>query len=244
MNSNRKRAIVIGVLFIAAALFSILGLVSYGPVLNNPAYITQGPTSENQIVLGALFELITAATVAGTAIAFFPILKKREESIALGYVGFRLLEAVLIIIGLVSILTLLTLRQAYEGGAALAVPSLQTADELLRSIHDWAFIIGPNFMLGIGTLLYSYLLYQTRLVARPIAVMGLVGAVSVYTAALLEMFGVIEQVSVWGAALSMPVAIYEMTLAVYLILKGFRSPAIASRTTAAETNKLAAADLK
>ena len=91
MNSIRKSAITIGVLFIAAAVFSILGLVSYGPILNNPEYITNGPTSENQIVLGAIFEMITAITVAGTAIAFFPILRKHNETIALGYVGGRFL---------------------------------------------------------------------------------------------------------------------------------------------------------
>jgi hypothetical protein len=244
MNSNRKRAIIIGVLFIAAAIFSILGLVSYSPILNNPEYITEGPTSEKQIVLGALFELMTAATVAGTAIAFFPILKKRNESMALGYVGFRLLEAVLIVVGLVSILTLLTLRQEFASGAALDVPSLQTADRLLRSIHAWALILGPNFMLGINTLLYSFLLYQTKLVPRTIAVIGLVGAVSVFTAAFLEMFGVIEQISTWGAVLAIPVATYEMTLAVYLIVKGFKPSATVFESAKTETNQLVAAHLK
>jgi hypothetical protein len=227
MNSIRKSAIVIGVLFIAAAVFSILGLVSYGPILNNPEYMTKGPTSENQIVLGAIFEMITAVTVAGTAIAFFPILRKHNETIALGYVGGRLLEAVLIIIGLVSILTLLTLRQEFASGVALTASSLQTADRLLRSTHAWSFILGPNFMLGINTLLYSSVLYRTRLIPRALATLGLVGAVSVFVAALLELFGVIDQVSAWGAVLSLPVGVYEMALAVYLIAKGFKLSAIA-----------------
>jgi hypothetical protein len=225
MNSNRKRAIVIGLLFIAAAVFSILGLASYGPILNNPDYMIAGPTSENQLVLGAIFELLTAAAVAGTAITFFPILRKRNESAALGYAGFRLLEAVLIIMGLVSLLALLSLRQAYVSGALVDGPSLQTADELLRSVHAWAFIIGPNFMLGINTLLYSYLLYRMRIVPRAIAVLGLVGAVSIFVAALLEMFGIIAQTSVQGIMLALPVATYEMTLAIYLIVKGFKSSA-------------------
>lgn len=237
MNSNRKRAIVIGVLFIAAAVFSILGLASYSPILNNPDYMIAGPTSENQLVLGAIFELLTAAAVAGTAITFFPILRKRNESAALGYVGFRLLEAVLIITGLVSLLALLSLRQAYVSGTLADVPSLQTADQLLRSVHAWAFIIGLNFMLGINTLLYSYLLYRMKIVPRAIAVLGLVGAVTVFVAALLEMFGVIAQTSVQGIILALPVATYEMTLAIYLIVKGFRSSATIFASVRTESNE-------
>ncbi len=244
MDSNRKSAIVIGVLFLAAAVFSILGLVSYSPILNNPEYLTNGPTSENQIVLGAIFEMITAVTVAGTAIAFFPILRKRNETIALGYVGGRLLEAVLIIVGLVSILTLLALRQGFAGGAAMDASSLQTADIMLRSTHSWAFILGPNFMLGINTLLYSYLLYQTKLIPRPLAVLGFVGAASVFTAALLELFGVILQVSTWGAVLALPVGLYEISLAIYLIVKGFKSTAFTSESVKMETNELTAAYVK
>lgn len=241
MNSNRKRAIVIGVLFIAAAVFSVLGLVSYGPILSNPDYMITGPTSENQIVLGGLFELLTAAAVAGIAITFFPVLRKRNESAALGYVGFRLLEAVLIIMGLVSLLALLNLRQAFVSGNLVDVPSLQTADELLRSVHAWAFILGPNFMLGINTLLYSYLLYRMKIVPRAIAVLGLVGAVTVFVAAILEMFGVITQTSVQGVMLAIPVATYEMTLAVYLIVKGFKLSEFASEPTKTESNELVAA---
>jgi hypothetical protein len=236
MNSIRKSAIIIGVLFIAAAVFSILGLVSYSPILNNPEYMTVGPTSENQIVLGAIFEMITAVTVAGTAIAFFPILRKRNETIALGYAGGRLLEAVLIIIGLVSILTLLALRQEFASGAVLDASSLQTADKLLRSTHGWTFILGPNFMLGINTLLYSSVLYRTRLIPRALATLGLVGVVSVFVAAWLELFGVIDQVSAWGAVMALPVGVYEITLAVYLIVKGFKLSAITIGSTKVSVN--------
>jgi hypothetical protein len=230
MNSNRKRAIVIGVLFIAATVFSILGLTSYGPILNNADYITTGPTSANQIVLGAVFELFAVTAIAGTTIAFFPILRKRNESAALGYVGFRLLEAVGIVIGLVSLLALLALRQSYADGTVVDLPSLQTADALLRSVHSWAFIIGPNFIFAINTLLYSYLLYQMRIVPRPIASLGLVGAGMIFIAALLELFGVIAQISAPAAILALPVAVYEMLLAAYLIVKGFKSsPSVFTR---------------
>ncbi len=113
MNAIRRSSIIIGILFILAEVFSILGHVLYGPILNNPDYMIYGPTSENQIVLGAIFEMLAAISVAGTAIAFFPILRERNERKALGYIGGSLLEAFLIIIGLVSILTLLTLRREF-----------------------------------------------------------------------------------------------------------------------------------
>lgn len=238
MNANRKSSITIGILFIAATVFSILGLVSYGPILNNLDYIANGPTSQNQVVMGALYELIAAVSMAGTAIAFFPVLKKRDESRALGYVAFRLLEAILVVIGLVSLLSLLTLRLEYASRAALDLASLQVADRLLRAVHTWSFMLGPNFIFAINTLLYTSLLYQTKLVPRPIAVLGLFGAISIFIAAILEMFGVILQISTWGAVLSFPVAVYEMVLAVYLIVKGFRPSAFASESAYSETGEL------
>ena len=100
---------------------------------------------------------------------------------------------------------------------------------------------GPNFMLGINTLLYSSLLFATRLVPRPLATLGMVGAVSVFTAAILEMFGVIEQVSLWGGLLALPVALFEMSLAVYLLVKGFKSTATIFQESKTGSASLAAA---
>ena len=142
----------------------------------------------------------------------------------------RLFEAVIIVIGLVSLLSLLTLSREFASGASLDASSLQVSSTLFRAIHTWTFIIGVNFMLGINTLMCSYLLYQTKLVHRFIAFMGLTGATLVFIAALLEMFGVILQISVWAAILALPIFAYEMTLAVWLIVKGFNLPATASES--------------
>lgn len=122
MDSSRMSAMIIGVLFIVATV-SAIGAVLYDPIFKNPYYLIKGPTRRNQITLGALFELTSAAAVVGTSIAFFPFLKKANESIALGYVGFRLFEAVIIFIGLVSLLSLLTLHQEFASGAALDTSS-------------------------------------------------------------------------------------------------------------------------
>lgn len=224
MKATRTRARIVGILFIGAAVFSILGLYLEGPALNNPEYIVQGPTSEFQIVLGAYFEAVAVATMVGTGIAFFPLFREYNQSLALGYAGFRILEGALVLVGALSVLTILGLRQAYTGGAALDAPTLQTAGHLLRSLHDWTFILGPNFMLGINTSMAAYVLYRTKLVPRTIAMLGLVGAVLISIAAILTLFGVIGQFSTFGALLALPIFAYEMSLAVWLILKGFNEP--------------------
>lgn len=238
MKATRTRARIVGGLFIGAAVFSILGLYLEGPALNNPDYILQGPTSKFQIALGVYLELIAVATMVGTGIAFFPLFREYNESLALGYAGFRLFEAVLVVIGAVSVLTLLGLRQAYESGAGLDGPTLETAGYLLRSLHDWVFMLGPNFMLGINTSMAAYVLYRTRLVPRKIATLGLVGAVCISIAAVLNLFGLIGQFSVYGAVLALPIFSYEMSLAVWLIWKGFNESA--SMQTPGTTNAPAA----
>jgi len=231
MNSDRRNAIVIGVLFIVAAVASIIGFLLYGPILNNPDYVLKGPTSENQIALGAFFELVTAAAVAGTSITLFQYLRRRSETKAVSYLAFRLLEAFLIVLGAVSMLSILTLRQQFAAGMALDAAALQVFARALIAVHDWTFILGPNFMLGINTLIYSSVLYQTKLIPRPLATLGVIAAICVFTAGVLELFGIIAQVSAWGAVLSLPVATFEIGFAVYLIARGFRPAALAELAT-------------
>lgn len=232
MHSERTRAVILGVLFIVADVAAVIGLVLYGPILNNPDYLTQGPTSAGQIAGGALAELILAAAAVGTSITFFPLLKKRDETVALGYVTFRLFEAVLIVLGAISLLAMVTLRQAIADGTGMEAAAIQGIGTALVAIHDWTFILGPHFMFGINTMLYTSLLYQTRLVPRPLATLGLVGATSVLVSAVLVMFGIIQQLSVAGGVLSLPVAAFELSLAVYLIIKGFRASSMVLKPAA------------
>lgn len=224
MKLHRGRAAIIGALFIAAAVFSILGYVLGGTTVTDPAYVLDGPTNENRVVAGAYLELLAAVTVAGTGVAFFPVLRKFDDSFAIGYAGGRVIEAVLILVGTISVLTLLSLRQAVAGGAALDGPALETASHVLRSVHELALILGPNFMLGFNTALVAYVVYRTRIVPQPIAILGLIGAVLISGAAGLEVFGIIEQFSTTGALLALPVFAWEMSLAVWLIVKGFTVP--------------------
>jgi len=228
MIGNRKAAIIVGVLFILAAVTSIIGLLLYDPILKGPDYLIQGSEHANQVILGALMELMLVVSAVGTATTMFPFLRKYNETVALWHVCFRFLEAVVITVGIISVLSLLTLSREFVAAGAPDAASFQASGTLLKAVHDWTFLLGPNFLLGINTIMYSYIFYKSRLVPRFIPILGMTGSALVFIAALLEMFGVIEQVSVWGAVLALPVAANEMILAVWLIAKGFNESALAS----------------
>ncbi|WP_233711195.1 DUF4386 domain-containing protein [Lederbergia citrisecunda] len=228
MNSNKKAAKIVGVLFILAAIAAIIGLTLYDPILNGPDYLIKGSEHANQVILGALMELILVVSVVGTATTMFPILRKYNETIALWHVCFRFLEAVIITVGVISVLSLLTLSREFVTAGAPDSTSFQASGILLKAVHDWTFLLGPLFMLGINTMMYSYLFYKSKLVPRFISILGMIGATCVFICALLVMFGVIQQISVWGGILALPVAANEMILAVWLIVKGFNGSAIDS----------------
>jgi len=227
MKSNKKAAKIVGVLFILAAVSAVAGVILYDPILNGSDYLVNGSKHANQVILGALMELILVVSAIGTATTMFPILRKYNETIALWHVCFRFLEAIVITVGVISVLSLLTLSREYVAGGAPDVASFQTSGTVLKAIHEWTFMLGPNFMLGINTMMYSYIFYKTKLVPRFIPIIGMTGAALVFVCALLVMFGVIEQVSVWGGVLALPVAANEMILAVWLIVKGFNPTALA-----------------
>lgn len=226
MVSITKTPKVTGTLFILAAVSSVLGLLCYGPILNHANYLTNGSEHAGQIILGALMELILVASAVGTAVTMYPFLKKYNESIALGHVCFRLLEAVVITVGIVGMLSLVTLSRQYVSAGTPDPASYEAAGTLFLAVHDWTFMLGPNFLLGINTMLYSYIFYKSGLVPRFIPILGMTGAVLVFSASLFEMFGVFSQLSVWGGLLSLPVAANEMILAVWLIVKGFNKAAL------------------
>lgn len=228
MNSNRKAARITGVLFILAAVSAVIGLKLYDPLLNNPDYLMDGPKYNSQIALGALMELILVVSAVGTATTMFPLLRKYNETIALWHVCFRFLEAIIITVGVISVLSLLTLSHEFAAAGTQDAAAFQPSGILLKAIHDWTFMLGPLFMLGINTIMYSYIFYRTRLVPRPLATLGITGAICVFICALLVMFGVIEQISFWGGILAVPVAANEMILAVWLLTKGFNETAIAA----------------
>lgn len=225
---NKRADKLVGVLFILAAVSAVAGVILYDPILNGSDYLINGSKHANRVIWGALMELILVVSVVGTATTMFPILRRYNETIALCHVCFRFLEAIVIMIGVISVLSLLTLSQEFVAAGAPDVATFQTSGTILKAIHEWTFMLGPNFMLGINTLMYSYIFYKTKLVPKFIPILGMTGAALVFICALLVMFDIIEQVSVWGGLLALPVAANEMILAVWLIMKGFNSSALAS----------------
>jgi hypothetical protein len=226
---DKTNAFVTGVFYLTAAVTSIVALKLYEPILNNPHYLIQSHEYTQQIILGAFLELVTVGTVAGTAIMLYPYLRKFNESMGLGYLCFRMLEAILILVGVISVLSLLTLSQTYTNAVAPDVAAYQTNGLILKSIHDWTFMLGPNFMLGINTFLYSLVFYYSKLVPRKLSLLGLAGAVLIFIAALLEMSGIILQISAWGVLFALPVFAFEMILAIWLITKGFNPDALSEK---------------
>ena len=231
MNSNRKTAIIVGVLFITATVTALLSFGFIGPILDDPDYLINVSANKNQMLIGVLFELILAGAVVGIAVFMFPILKKHNEALALGYVGARIFEGLIIIVGSISYLSLLTLSQEYVVGAPDA-SHFQALGTLLLAVHDWSFLLGGGaFVFCVTALILNYLLYQSKLVPRFISVWGLIGAILMLVSGLLSMFDLSPSptaTSTISIFLFLPIAVNEMFLAVWLIVKGFNPSAIAS----------------
>lgn len=225
---DRTNATITGIFYLAATVTSMVALKLYEPILYHPNYLIHGTENKNQIILGAFLELGTVGTVTGTAVMLYPYLRKFNENLGLGYLCFRMLEAILILVGIVSVLSLLTLGLTFTNAVAPDVAAYQTNGSVLKAIHDWTFLLGPNFMLGINTFLYSLIFYRSQLIPGRLSLLGLAGAVFIFTAALLEMFGIIIQISVWGLLFALPIFAYELILAIWLIFKGFNPEVLAS----------------
>lgn len=224
-NSNQKNEIITGVFFIAATVAAIIGLKLYDPVLKNTEFLLIAGNSSTQIALGAFFEAVLACSAMGTGIMLYPFLKRYSESWALGYTLFRLLEVVFILIGVLSMLSITKISQDYINIPEQNINFIQASGNTLRTVYSWAFIMGPHFMLGINTFIYSSVFYKSKLVPGKLAVLGITGALLIFIAALLELFGVLPHFSSKIVMMALPIAVYEMILAMWLIMKGFNKEA-------------------
>lgn len=238
MSSHRKIALVTGVFFLFTIIPApIAAFILYGPVLNNPDYIV-GAGADTNVLLGAFLEVIIAIAIIGTAVTLFPIVKRVNEGFALGYVAARVVESTIIVVGIISLLSVVTLRQELAGAAGAEAASLVTVGKSLVAIHDWTFLLGPGLMPGVNGILLGYLMYTSRLVPRPLALLGLVVAGPLlFASGIAVLFGVIEAGSVWQGIASIPVAAFEVTLGIWLIVKGFNpSAAILSEPDKTDLN--------
>jgi hypothetical protein len=218
--SPRNIAMVTGVLFIITFGASIPGLILYGPLLHNPDYIISTGHDFN-IFSGAFLELITAIAGIGTAVTLFPILRRQNEGFAIGYIAARTVESAIIVVGIISLLSIVTLRQTYAAMVGTDTPSLLIIGRMLVAIHDWTFLLGPGLMPGINGFLLGYLMYKSALVPRPLTLLGLLGGPLLFASAIATLFGLYPQISLFGAIVTLPIFFWELLLGIRLIAKGF-----------------------
>ena len=211
-----------GVLFIVATVSSVIGGLLIESIIDAPDDLVNVSANENQVIIGVLLELTWAASAVGITVLMFPILKKHNESLALGYVGARIFEGFIAAVGAISALLLIALSQEFVNAVAPDATYFQTSGALLLAARDWAWWIGPMLVFALSALIFNYLLYQSKLIPRWLSVWGLIGATLLLAEGLLGMFGL--TISTFLAA---PIAVQEMVLAVWLIGKGFNSSAIA-----------------
>jgi len=236
MNRNRKIAIIAGVLFIIATVASVLGTLFSKPILDATDYLIKISANENRIAIGALFKFIAAAASAGIAISLYPILKKYNQGLALGAVGFRLIEGMLGIVGVICLLLLTTLSQEFVKAGAPDSSYFQTSGVLIVAGRDWMGNVAGLLAFGLGALMYYYIFFQTKLVPRWLSGWGLIGIILIIVVSMLVMFRVIGPMSTTQIVLAVPIGLQEMVLAVWLIVKGFNPSVIASLS--AKTEKL------
>ncbi len=237
MNSNKKTARIAGALLIIATVASILSLPFLEPI-NASNYLVSVSANGNQVTIGALLAFIAAAASASIAISLYPILRKYNEGLALGAVGFRLIEGVFYIVGVMCLLLLLTLSQEFVKAGAPDTSYFQTLGVLLLAGYHWVGNVGSLLAFCLGALMYYYIFYQTRLVPRWLSGWGLVGATLCMVAGMLVMFRLIGPMSTFQVVLALPIAVQEMVLAVWLIVKGFNSSAIASGSAKTELTEI------
>jgi Domain of unknown function (DUF4386) len=216
---------VVGVLFLFTHITSIPPFfVLYPPVLDNPNYIV-GAGADTRVSLGAFLELVLIIANIGTAVVLFPILRRVNEILALGYVTARVVECAFIAVGLLSLLTVVTLRQ--EAAGADAAPLVAVGQSLV-ALHGWTFVLAPGFVVGVGNgLILGYLMYRSGLVPRGMAILGLIGGPLIIASGAAVVLGVIEAGSVWQNIAATPEALWELSLGIWLIVKGFNSSAVA-----------------
>ena len=217
MSSLRKTSLVAGVFYLLTFV-SIPTLWLYSSV-RGPDYIL-GSGPDGLVILGTILEMIVALAGIGTAVTLYPVLKRQNEGFAMGFVGSRVLEAATIYVGIVSLLSVVTLRHAGAGAGALATGQALTAQ------YYWTFLFGQSFIPAVNAILLGTLLYRSRLVPRALPVLGFIGATLLVTAWTGTVTGLLGQLSPASALFALPIALWEFSLGIYLIVKGFKTSPI------------------
>ena len=232
MDPSRKTALVAGVFYLMT-MVSIPTLALYGPVKSKDFIISSG--ADTGALWGCFLEVVVPLAGIGTAITLFPVVKRQNEGMALGFVAARTLEAAMIFTGVASLLSLVTLRQDLGTATGADAASLITIGASHVATYHWAFTLGGSLMPGINAILLGTLMYRSGLVPRVLPVIGLIGVPLHITAVVLTMFGVIDRVGSVALIAALPIFVWELSLGIYLVVKGFRPCPITDAMRAVST---------
>ena len=230
MNTYRKTAITVGALFIVCTVASILG-PSLVTSINSPDYLDQLAGNPDRIISAALLEFIWAAAGAGIAIGLYPLLKKYNGALALGSVGFRVVENVFVLIGTLSLLSLLTLSQEFIAAGSPEASSFQTLGASLLALRDWQLHVISGLAFALGVLMYYAILYKSNLIPRWLSGWGVLGAILALAATILSSFTRNFGLDSFDTYLHIPIGLQELVFAGWLIAKGF-NPSVAAALSA------------
>ena len=212
MSPHRKTAVVAGAFYLLTFV-SIPTLALYAPV-HDPKYVV-GAGADTGVLIGGILEMIVALAGIGTAVTLYPIVKRQNEGVALGFVGVRVLEAASILAGVAAVFSLVTLRQAGAGTNALV------AAQVLVALYDRIFLLSQSFLPAVNALLLGSLLYQSRLVPRVLPAIGMVGAPLLVASDVAILFGLWGPSSPTAGLFALPIALWEFSLGIWLVVKGF-----------------------
>ncbi len=221
---TRNHARAAGIFYLLTFASSIPALILIGPVLNDASYVTSAG-QDTRVLWGCLLDCVNGLTAVGSAVAVYSVVKRQNGSMALGFVTSRLVEAAVVMIGVVCLLAVVTMRQDYAGADAASVTVTANA---LVDVRNWTFLFGPGLMPVFNAVLFGTLLYRSRLVPRLIPTVGLIGAPLLFTAFIACLFGGIDQVSSTAFLLTLPIAAWELSIGLWMTVKGFRPEAVAA----------------
>jgi hypothetical protein len=217
---TRGNARAAGIAYLVTFAASIPAVLLIRPILDDPSYIVS-VGSDTRVLVGCLLDAVNAIACVATAVAVFPVVRRQNESMAVGFITSRMFEAAVIMIGVVSLLAIVSLRRDFADGAATDSASLVTTGQALVAVRDYTFQFGPNISAAINALLFGTLLYRSRLVPRVIPAMGLIGAPLLLAAGVTTVLGLTEQGSVWFIG-AIPIALWELSVGIWMVVKGFR----------------------
>src|SRR4249919_848046 len=232
LSSMRKTALVAGILYLLTFLSSIPAVFLQGPVLNDPTFIISGTGLDTQVRLGALFDIVNSLTAIGTAVALYAVIKRHSQGFAIGFVSSRLFEGTVLMIGVISILSIVTLQQPGATGAEASL--LVSIQHTLVTVRNWTFVLGTGVP-ALNAFLLGWIMYKSRLVPRAIPVIGLIGAPLFTSWIIGYVMGVTEPGTAWHGLGVAPIFIWELSLGLWMTFKGFRKDAPLMVEAAGET---------